>query len=230
MALEAVFFDVGETLVDETELIGGWADWLGVPRLTFFAAVGAVLGGRGDRPPAAGDRPVLREVVRLVRPEVDVVEAIRGRTGGRRVFSADDLYPDALPCLLAVRELGYRVGIAANQPAPAEEAVRASGLPFEWLLISDIEGVSKPDPAFFERIQQVSGLPASSIAYVGDRVDNDVVPAVRAGMAAVHVRRGPWGVIQAEWPEAALATLRLGSLDELPGRLPELDEAVRAAG
>jgi FMN phosphatase YigB (HAD superfamily) len=228
MSLTAVFFDVGETLVDETELIGGWADWLGVPRLTFFATMGAVLARRADRPPATGDRPVLREVLRLISPDLDLRDAVRKRSGAGQVFSVDDLYPDALPCLLAVRELGYRVGIAANQPAQADAVVRRSGLPFEWLLISDVEGVSKPDPAFFERILQVSGLPASSIAYVGDRVDNDVVPAVRAGMAAVHVRRGPWGVLQAQWPEAALATLRLGSLAELPARLRELDAPARA--
>jgi FMN phosphatase YigB (HAD superfamily) len=226
MPLTAVFFDIGETLVDETGLMGGWADWLGIPRLTFFAAIGAVLARSFD----GGGRPVqggagIREVLRLLRPDLDVADAVRGRPPAARVFSVDDLYPDALSCLLAVRGLGYRVGIAANQPAQAGAVVRSSGLPFEWLLISDVEGVSKPDPAFFERIQQVSGLPASSIAYVGDRVDNDVVPAARAGMTAVHVRRGPWGVLQAEWPDAARAALRVGSLAELPGRLLELDTA-----
>lgn len=220
MPVTAVFFDVGETLVDETELMGGWADWLDIPRLTFFAAIGAVLARNAERPAGTRDRPVLREVLRLIRPDLDVADAVRGR--GAQVFSVDHLYPDALPCMLAVRDMGYRVGIAANQPALADAVVRGSDLPFEWLLISDVEGVSKPDPAFFERILQLSGLPASSIAYVGDRVDNDVVPAVRAGMTAVHVRRGPWGVLQAEWPEAALATLRVGTLAELPGRLVEL--------
>jgi FMN phosphatase YigB (HAD superfamily)/putative copper export protein/methionine-rich copper-binding protein CopC len=229
MPLTAVFFDVGETLVDETELMGGWADWLGVPRLTFFAALGAVLDRSFD-----GSRPLrggagIRDVMRLVRPGLDIADALRRRGEAGRVFSVEDLYPDALPCLLAVRDRGYRVGIAANQPALADAVVRASGLPFDWLLISDVEGVSKPDPAFFERILAMSGLPASSIAYVGDRVDNDVVPAVRAGMAAVHVRRGPWGVIQADWPDAALASLRVGSLAELPGRLHEIDGTVRSA-
>jgi FMN phosphatase YigB (HAD superfamily) len=230
MPVTAVFFDVGETLVDETELVGGWADWLGVPRLTFFAAMGAVLARDAENPGSRPNRPVLRDVVRMLRPDLDLADALRGRGGAGQVFSVEHLYPDALPCLLAVRDLGYRVGIAANQPALADAVVRGSGLPFEWLLISDVEGVSKPDPAFFERILQISGLPASSIAYVGDRVDNDVVPAVRAGMTAVHLRRGPWGVIQAEWPDAALASLRLRSLAELPGRLHELGAATRSAG
>ena len=52
------------------------------------------------------------------------------------------------------------------------------------------------------------------IAYVGDRVDNDVLPAAAAGLLAVHVRRGPWGRLQATPPEAALALDDLASLPE----------------
>jgi FMN phosphatase YigB (HAD superfamily) len=54
---------------------------------------------------------------------------------------------------------------------------------------------------------------------VGDRLDNDVLPAVAAGMTGVFVRRGPWGVIHATWPEAARANLRLETLNELPAAL-----------
>jgi HAD superfamily hydrolase (TIGR01549 family) len=208
----AVFFDVGETLVDETEVWGGWADWLGVPRLTFFAALGAVVARGGD----------YREVFRLVRPDLDFATAARQRGDAEQGFEVEDLYPDALWCLREVRQQGYRVGIAANQPARADAVLRRSGLPFEWLLISELEGVQKPDHLFFERITQVTGLPAASIAYVGDRVDNDVIPAHRAGMVAVHIRRGPWGVLQADWPGAECASLHLDSLTELPKRLQEL--------
>jgi FMN phosphatase YigB (HAD superfamily) len=53
------------------------------------------------------------------------------------------------------------------------------------------------------------------IAYVGDRADNDVGPAIAAGMVGVHIRRGPWGHLQ-EPPDGAI---RITSLDELPGAL-----------
>ena len=33
--VRAVWFDVGETLIDESREYGTWADWLGVPRHTF---------------------------------------------------------------------------------------------------------------------------------------------------------------------------------------------------
>jgi FMN phosphatase YigB (HAD superfamily) len=53
------------------------------------------------------------------------------------------------------------------------------------------------------------------IAYVGDRVDNDVAPAIAAGMVGVHIRRGPWGHLQQPPPDA----IRIRSLGELPEAL-----------
>ena len=62
---------------------------------------------------------------------------------------------------------------------------------------SDSLGVEKPDPAFFAAIAAALGVPPHAVAYVGDRVDNDVRPAAAAGMHAVFLRRGPWAWIQA---------------------------------
>ena len=59
----------------------------------------------------------------------------------------------------------------------------------------------------------------AELAYVGDRVDNDVMPAVRAGMIAVHLRRGPWGHLQADWPQASLAAVQIRTLGDLPPAL-----------
>jgi FMN phosphatase YigB (HAD superfamily) len=59
-----------------------------------------------------------------------------------------------------------------------------------------------------------------AVAYVGDRIDNDVRPAAAAGMRAVWLRRGPWGVIQhiGDGPHPALT---VDSLDELVERIGE---------
>lgn len=95
--------------------------------------------------------------------------------------------------------------------------LEASGLPFDWLVISAVVGLEKPSAAFFVHLCELSGLPPERIAYVGDRADNDVAPAAAAGMVPIHVRRGPWAVIHAGRPELALAALSVGSLAELPG-------------
>jgi FMN phosphatase YigB (HAD superfamily) len=50
----------------------------------------------------------------------------------------------------------------------------------------------------------------------GHRDDNDVAPAIAAGMTGVHIRRGPWGYLQ----ESPAEAIRIASLDELPGVLP----------
>jgi hypothetical protein len=44
--------------------------------------------------------------------------------------------------------------------------------------------------AVFDFGETVVNVPAREIAYVGDRVDNDIVPASAAGMFTVRVRRG----------------------------------------
>jgi FMN phosphatase YigB (HAD superfamily) len=45
--------------------------------------------------------------------------------------------------------------------------------------------------AFFSKLIAVSGHQPHEIAYVGDRLDNDLRPAAEAGLRPVFVRRGP---------------------------------------
>jgi FMN phosphatase YigB (HAD superfamily) len=73
----------------------------------------------------------------------------------------------------------------------------------------------KPDPRFFVRIAEEVGVQPAKIAYVGDRVDNDVGPAIEAGMVGVHIKRGPWGYLH----EPPAAAIKIRSLDELPAVL-----------
>jgi HAD superfamily hydrolase (TIGR01549 family) len=213
--IDAVVFDVGETLIDETRAWGSWADWLGVPRLTLFAILGMVIERGQDH----------QEVFHMVRPGIDVrAEAHRQRAEGREYrLAAADLYPDALPAMRALREAGYRLGVAANQPITTEDLV--AGLPVEIELIASSGkwGVAKPDPGFFERIGRELDLPLDRIAYVGDRVDNDVRPVAALGMTAIHVRRGPWGCAHADQARDAGAAATIDSLLELPEVLARID-------
>jgi HAD superfamily hydrolase (TIGR01662 family) len=218
VTLRAVVFDVGETLVDETRAWSAWADWLGIPRLTFLAVCGAVI---------ASGNPDHREPFRIFRPDLDLGEELRKREAagvGDRI-TADDLYPDAVDCLRQVHAAGYRVGVVGNQPARAEAALSALGLPIDLVASSDSWGVQKPDPRFFERIATELGLPVAEIAYVGDRLDNDVRPAAAAGMQAIFLRRGPWAWIQAPVDDPPEAAFTVNSLAELPESLGRIGRA-----
>ena len=132
----------------------------------------------------------------------------------RDPYSHEDLYPDALDCLHRTREFGLRVGIVGNQTETLETWARASALPADVISSSASLGVRKPDPAFFEAVVDLMRCKPYEVAYVGDRVDNDVLPAEAAGLVAVHIRRGPWGRLQATPPQAALGVDDLASLPE----------------
>jgi FMN phosphatase YigB (HAD superfamily) len=212
--LAAVVFDVGETLIDETRAWGNWADWLGVPRLTLFGVLGAVIERGQDH----------RVAFATVRPGIDLpAEVERQRAVGREYrLGAADLYPDALPALRQLRAAGYRLGVAANQPLSTENVFVGLDVEIELVASSDRWGVAKPQHAFFERIARELELDPSAIAYVGDRVDNDVRPAVAAGMTAIHIVRGPWGYIQAPAAHAADAVAQIESLLALRAILESL--------
>ncbi|MEU4835578.1 HAD family hydrolase [Streptosporangium sp. NPDC023615] len=196
--VRALVFDVGETLIDETRIWSRWADRLGVTRFTMLG----VLGGM-----AALDRS-FEDAFRLLRPGFDVEaeqEAWeRDEPDGLRVnFDADDLYPDVRPALTALRALGHRLIVAGNQPPQARDALLAMDLPVDAIHTSDGWGVAKPAPEFFARVAEVSGREPGEILYVGDRLDNDVLPARAAGMRTALIRRGPWGHLHAARPEAS---------------------------
>jgi HAD superfamily hydrolase (TIGR01549 family) len=203
-----VCLDVGETIIDETRIWSIWADVLGIPRMTFLAAFGASV-ARGQEHRGVFSLLGVPDW-RTRRPEV------QRRYGG---FQAVDLYPDALPAIAALREHGLRVAVIGNQPAQRTAELRALGVDPDVMAMSEEMGVAKPDARFFTRALELMGDPeVSGVAYVGDRPDNDVRPSHAAGMRAVWLRRGPWGVIAADAPEAAL---QVGSLAELVSRIDE---------
>ncbi|GII91869.1 HAD family hydrolase [Sinosporangium siamense] len=209
--VRALVFDVGETLIDETRIWSRWSDRLGVPRLTMLAVLGSMV---------AVDRPYFH-AFEMVRPGLDVEAELAAWErddphGLRENFDADDLYPDVRQSLAALRDAGYQVIIAGNQPPQAEAALVAMDLPVESIHTSAAWGVEKPKPEFFDKVVEVAGRPPGEILYVGDRLDNDVVPARQAGMRTALLRRGPWGYVHAARPEAAgLADLVVGDLREL---------------
>jgi FMN phosphatase YigB (HAD superfamily) len=192
VAVDAVVFDVGETLVDETRNWERVADECGVPRFTLMATVGAMI-GRGESHHRALE--------------------LLGIRPSRRAFFHDQWYPDAVPCLSRLRTLGLVVGAAGNMAIEHEELIRPQ---VGFVASSERMGVEKPAATFFARVAELAGVAPERIAYVGDRVDNDVVPALQAGMVAVHVQRGPWGFLQ----EPPADAIRIDSLDELPDALP----------
>lgn len=210
--IRAVVFDVGECLVDESRIFGAWADWLGVPRHTFSAVFGSVIAAGLDH----------RETFQILRPGFDLAaeREKRAAAGLPEGFGEADLYPDVRPALTALRSAGLWVGVAGNQPARAGGDLHALDLPVDMIGTSETWGVSKPDIAFFHAVAAVVPVPPGDTLYVGDRLENDVLPAGAAGFRTALIRRGPWAFIHRSDPRAALeTTMRVDSLTELPERI-----------
>src|SRR5262249_42498148 len=141
---------------------------------------------------AMARREPVRNVFAAVKPGFDfkAARAQREAEGKKFVIGAHDLYEDAIPALAALKASGYFIGIVGNQPATAEAMLLGCGLAADYIATSEGWGVAKPNPAFFQKLIEAARLEPHHIAYVGDRVDNDVLPARAAGLWPILIRRG----------------------------------------
>lgn len=211
--VRTVIFDLGETLVDETRQWEIVARAANVPYFTLAAVLGSVI-----------ERGLPFEAV-FEELGVDWVHA----TDHGYAVTADLFYDDAILTLRALKAAGYRVGIVANQPEGIVEQLEEMDLRIDVIASSASIGVAKPDPCFFHHIVERCGVPAGEIVYVGDRLDNDILPALSIGMQAVFIRRGPWGYIHARSSGIERARWRIDTLAELAGVLERIDAASHAA-
>jgi FMN phosphatase YigB (HAD superfamily) len=206
VGIRAVFFDVGYTLFDETRLWREWADWLGVDEQRLFATLRAVIAEGRDH----------RELFTRLGFDLQAQLKARRDAGWVERLLPADLYPDARPCLANVKAQGRVVGVAGNFPAGVlDQAILDADLPVDIVGGTDRWRVSKPSQAFFERLIEAARVPAKQIAYVGDRLDNDVLPARHAGIYGIFIERGPWGEVHAR-KAAEMDVPMIRSLEKLP--------------
>jgi len=206
-APQVVCFDVGYTLIDETRSWLAWAARLEVSPDRLFATLRETI--------ELGDPQPNRRALQKLRPDLDFESeraAIAGRPGAS-IFVVDDIYSDARPSLLQLRAAGFRLGAAGNMVTDSERVLIRSGLPLDFVGSSERWGVAKP---LGDRIIEVAGAQPESIVYVGDRIDNDVIPARKAGMRTVLIRRGLWSGVHAD---KAQADASISALMELPAVL-----------
>jgi len=179
-----VVFDVGGVLVDEARLIRGWAEVLSLGEAEFTEMLKrGIAEGKG-----------IGGTIREISPQLDI-KAHRARLNGLEIPGEADLYPDVREGFAALRAAGFRIGVAGNQPAGVAEALHALDLDADFIATSHQWGVSKPDPEFFAKVLKAVGEAPHHIAYVGDRLDNDVAPARAAGLHPVFIPRGIWGEV-----------------------------------
>jgi HAD superfamily hydrolase (TIGR01509 family) len=155
----------------------------------------------GQVPDEASAAAILREVARRTRD---------------RAGELQPLLPGALELLDDLRQ-DHHIGILANQPSTVRPHLEATGVAAraELVLISGEVRLAKPDPAFYRLALERAACPPPEAVMVGDRIDNDVVPAKEVGMRTVRVRSAAYG-IQEVRSDAERPDVEVSRLDDVP--------------
>lgn len=105
----------------------------------------------------------------------------------------EKLFPDTIECLKKLHR-HYKIGIIANQSLGSKERLEKFGILkyINLIIASAEEGVAKPDKRIFEIALERAKCKPKEAAMVGDRLDNDIVPANEIGMYTIWIKQGNW--------------------------------------
>jgi HAD superfamily hydrolase (TIGR01509 family) len=187
-----IFFDMGSTLIDETESYKGW-----------FRNASAAIGGKLS--PEEIERGYL-EGLRRYAPTIAGQLKPYGYARDTAVHLYPNelikAYPQAKPLLERLSKT-YKLGVVANQAAGADGRLERFGLLqyFDFVIASADVGLFKPDPRIFRLALEKAGCEPHQAVMVGDRPDNDICPAKRLGLRTIRVRQGPAACQEPRSPE-----------------------------
>ncbi|MCU0389020.1 MAG: HAD-IA family hydrolase, partial [Chitinophagaceae bacterium] len=108
-----------------------------------------------------------------------------------QIFSSCTYLPwQAFEDTAVLSELSLPVGVISNFNSSLREKLRGFfGPVFSHILISEEEGVAKPDIKFYNTAMDACGFDPGEILYIGDSVKLDIIPAEKAGMKALLIDR-----------------------------------------
>lgn len=178
-SIKWLFFDLGSTLVDETKCIEYRIEETlkqenAPAREVFFAYMEKMI---------ASNRLPYKDAVK----EYELEQV-------KWPGELEQLY-EAVPQVLQALVGKYKMGIIANQSLGSEERMRSWGILdyFEVVVASAEAGVAKPDKRIFELALEQSGAAPQECCMIGDRLDNDIIPAKEMGMQTMWVRQSWFG-------------------------------------
>lgn len=186
----AIIFDVYGTLLRVEPIPRSdveWVDVFGIHRLELQTRIQSEIDQRHQMARSNGIKyPEIQwsEVVATVLPAADPDFLARFE---RQTFAAEG----ALKLLTELRTQDLPLGLVSNAQAYTLDELREAGISPEWFgpsFFSFEQGFSKPDPDVFRWIaRQYASFDPAEILIVGDRWDNDILPAQALGFPTWHV-------------------------------------------
>lgn len=199
--LEAVFFDVDETLLDtpttaRAALQALFDDELDATALATWDAITEAQYARfntGELDFPAMLTARMAQFLALRGAPHDETSARAFEQRRNEIFVENiAVFDDALPALQAARDRGLLLGVITNsEPNHQLRKLAAAGLAdaFDAVIVSGAVGVAKPDPAIFTHACAVLGVAPAAALHVGDRLDTDALGARGAGLLGVWLDR-----------------------------------------
>jgi HAD superfamily hydrolase (TIGR01549 family) len=191
-----IFFDLGQTLIDEWDFIT-YFDQKFLETLNGFGARIDQRNYHAVRDSIIRDRKIghgsikelITEVCRLLSPP-GYEKVISSRIEPQVKQGRHDLFrffDEAEPTLQALSKYS-EMGIIANQSEDILELIEKTGFGrfFKVQAISSSLKLKKPDRKIFELALKQAGRHAKDCIMVGDRLDTDICPANTLGMTSIR--------------------------------------------
>lgn len=175
MNVKWIFFDIGSTLVDESEC--------------YEARYKETTDGTDVSYQEFKDK-VIEFAAKTDNPYKDAVKFF-GLQKTKWHKELEKTYPYTKSVLYELSQK-YKLGIIANQSAGSEKRLADWGIGkyFDLVIASAEEGIEKPDLKIFQIALDRANCPPENAVMVGDRLDNDIIPAKKSGMKTVWVKQG----------------------------------------
>lgn len=134
-------------------------------------------------------------------------------------------FPNLKSMLAELKTDGFALGMVTNGFGQFQmDNIRALGIEnyFDTILVSETEGMKKPDPAIFKRaLKRLNKEPRESV-FVGDHPENDVKASQYVGMKGIWKKDVQWDAFD---PDYAVE-----DLGELPTMIKNLDLITKMGG
>jgi HAD superfamily hydrolase (TIGR01662 family) len=127
----------------------------------------------------------------------------------------EKLYEEA-PAIIKALSQKYKLGIIANQLDGLKERLEAFDLLqyFKYIISSWDVKIMKPDIRIFEHALDKANCRPQEACMIGDRLDNDILPAKALGMKTVWIKQG-FGALQKPLSKSEEADYTINNLAEL---------------
>jgi HAD superfamily hydrolase (TIGR01549 family) len=226
-----IFFDLGQTLVDEwdyiayfeqrfLELLNGFG--ARIDQRNYHALRNSII--RDRRIGHGSVKELVIEVCRLLFPpgyEKVIVSRLEPQVkqGRRDLFK---FFDDAEPTLQTLSKY-CEMGIIANQSEDIFQLIEKSGFDkfFKVKAISSSMKLKKPDSKIFELALKQAGYSSKDCIMVGDRLDTDICPANTIGMTTIRTTNSLFA-LQVPRMACEHPTYTVANLSEIPGILESI--------